>query len=82
MSRLGPRLCCYVCGSDALAEGHDPRNPVCEQHLGARDHVISMRTNEAVCSCGFEILISHRQPAARDQACRDHWKRVCAGGVA
>lgn len=68
---------CYVCGSPADAgPAADPRNPVCQRHLAARDHTISMRTNDMVCSCGWSSGLSYRQHAERARACREHWEDI------
>ena len=69
----GPWDACYVCGSHALPEGYDIRNPLCTHHLAARSHVISMRRDDIVCSCGWAAPIPMHNYADRERACRAHW---------
>ncbi len=68
---------CYVCDSPDLAPDHDPHGPLCSDHLGARRHVISMRSDKIVCThCGWERWITMYNPKLRDQACREHWEEA------
>lgn len=71
---------CYVCGSAELAEGYDPHNATCPDHVAARDHGISMQTNTMVCGCGWQIL-GYYPPLERDRLCRIHWQSACSGAV-
>ncbi len=69
---------CYVCDSPELIEGFDPRNPVCPDHVVARQHVIGMFNGRIACSCGWQLLGDYL-PNERDRLCRIHWVTVCNG---
>lgn len=70
---------CYVCGSPELVDVSDPRNPLCQQHLPARLHKVSMRTEPghsvAVCSCGWQNRTSWAsRKLVQDAAIEQHWR--------
>lgn len=68
---------CYVCGTPVdPASGVDLRSPRCQTCEPVKDHVISMRTDGAVCACGWSTDIPSRLPNAREYACKVHWRGV------
>jgi|1_EtaG_2_1085319.scaffolds.fasta_scaffold08927_2 hypothetical protein len=69
---------CYVCRTPVNhgEPGFDIRSPLCEEHLPARQHVISMITSGAVCECGWRTDIPYTRPFDREDACRAHWHTV------
>lgn len=55
---------CYVCGSAGLAEGADPRNPLCSRCLPAREHVVSMQRETGLPGVLAEIAAVAGEKAA------------------
>lgn len=72
---------CFVCGRPELVEDADPRNPLCERHLPARQHVISMARDElghvATCQCGWSANRPSGDHIVLDALIRTHWRVVC-----
>lgn len=65
---------CYVCRSPEIDQASPPHSQLCTGCAPARDHIVSMKTGEVVCQCGWRA--SAGTHAERDALVHEHWQSI------